>query len=254
MAGATEGGDAGFWLPPEFLTDDDFLIDKQIFNRINSDTDFVFPTEFPYELVAVPAAPPRAAPYFGTCAGNGRPNAGLSSPLTARYDAVGDLIYRNRPAVRERNDRFALPRYHMQGLVHNEGGGAPWSYSRPSRGMVLQPGRERAVLCGGGAAEAKKACAGTGVFLPRRYSRDGEKPHWADARRKTGCSPVVFPSPSSAGSTDVFSWPQPSHCIFAQDYDNWMAMRKHAALLQQQRQAAIASSAAVARVPHEWTY
>lgn len=46
MAAGIEG--AGFWLPSEFLTDDDFLMDRENFDDSELHSDFCFPSEFPY--------------------------------------------------------------------------------------------------------------------------------------------------------------------------------------------------------------
>ncbi|KAK6156171.1 hypothetical protein DH2020_010419 [Rehmannia glutinosa] len=115
MAGSVEG--EGFWLPAEFLTDDDFLMDKENFeksNKTGSESEFFFPTVFPYdfetdgdkthELWVMSTSPQSTLAHFGSCTGrsaggssNGSPNGVPSPPTTplgAEYDAVGDLIYR----------------------------------------------------------------------------------------------------------------------------------------------------------------
>ncbi|KAL0321897.1 UNVERIFIED_CONTAM: hypothetical protein Scaly_2486100 [Sesamum calycinum] len=109
--------EAGFWLPSEFLTDDDFLMGKENFNKSNntgSDSEFCFPTEFPYgfetegrerleKLWVMSTSPQSTLAHFGSWAArsaggssNGSPNGVPSppaTPLASEYDAIGDLIY-----------------------------------------------------------------------------------------------------------------------------------------------------------------
>lgn len=142
MAASVEG--AGFWLPSEFLTDDDFLMDKENFNKSSNstepDSEFCFPTEFPYDFETqtdqllevrnillllssiflgflysflkllfsrflflqkfwvMSSSPQSTLAHLGSAGGssNGSPNGVTSPPTTplgAKYDAVGDLIY-----------------------------------------------------------------------------------------------------------------------------------------------------------------
>ncbi|KAL0317140.1 UNVERIFIED_CONTAM: hypothetical protein Sangu_2128300 [Sesamum angustifolium] len=116
MASSVE--EAGFWLPSEFLTDDDFLMGKENFNKSNntgSESEFFFPTEFPYgfetegrerleKLWVMSTSPQSTLAHFGSWAArsaggssNGSPNGVPSppaTPLASEYDAIGDLIYR----------------------------------------------------------------------------------------------------------------------------------------------------------------
>ncbi|KAL0303790.1 UNVERIFIED_CONTAM: hypothetical protein Sradi_6247100 [Sesamum radiatum] len=116
MASSVE--EAGFWLPSEFLTDDDFLMGKENFNKSSntgSESEFCFPTEFPYgfetegrerleKLWVMSTSPQSTLAHFGSWAArsaggssNGSPNGVPSppaTPLASEYDAIGDLIYR----------------------------------------------------------------------------------------------------------------------------------------------------------------
>ncbi|KAL7107725.1 hypothetical protein ACP275_06G072900 [Erythranthe tilingii] len=118
MAESVEG--EGFWLPAEFLTDDDFLPGKENLNKscnAESLSELRFPTEFPYDfeterkqipekLWLMSTSPqstltPRMGSWTARSAGgssNVSPNSATPAPKTQfaaqKYDVVGDLVYR----------------------------------------------------------------------------------------------------------------------------------------------------------------
>ncbi|KAL8552052.1 hypothetical protein ACS0TY_000931 [Phlomoides rotata] len=316
MAGRGFEGE-GFWLPSEFLTDDDFLMDKENFNKSNkteSDSEFRFPTEFPYDSETqsdkllqkfwMMAGSPQStlAHHLRRAGGssNGSPNGFLSPPTTpsgAKYDAVGDLIYlaAGEVAKLRMNRGYAEktlsvpPRSHPQFYPEakirstsaylntpfhqkqqNEGCGMlnnrqPMYQNRGGTGTAVEgmnqvawalqqnPTRGRSVLFGGsggggngGRAAAKRTCAGTGVFLPRRYENASNKSaQSSDSQRKPGRAPVHVHTKSFAnvnGFTESGPQPQPRiNLAFVPDYQSLMARRQILAL--QQRRNLLASLA-----------
>ncbi|KAJ9160232.1 hypothetical protein P3X46_025653 [Hevea brasiliensis] len=111
----------------------------------------------------------------------------------------------------------------------------------------------RAVFLGG--SGVKRECAGTGVFLPRRY---GNPP---DSKKKSACSTVLLPAKVvhalnlSFEDMNMNGQVQPRiKCSFASDYDVLMARRN--ALLAQQKRNLRAEGVLNHEVglPQEWTY
>ncbi|KAI3458627.1 hypothetical protein Pfo_015290 [Paulownia fortunei] len=354
MAGSGSVEGAGFWLPTEFLTDDDFLMDKENFNKSNnteSGSEFCFPTEFPYDfetegnqrlekLWVMSTSPQSTLAYLGSWtarsaggSSNGSPNGVPSPPATplgAKYDAVGDLIYRaagqvaklklNRgdglgpgptkdkgllgpprsvalfyPEAKNPNPSV-FPNTHFQQKQQNESCGVWYSQQKvyENRGgrtvggmgqaawtLQQNPTRGRAVLLGGsgggggGGATAKRACAGTGVFLPRRYGNNNDSNGYSsDSRKKPGCPTALFPRRAAVhahtknfNNLNGFAQPQPQsqprfNAGFIPDYSMYPLMvRRHEVLLQQRRSLltslAERSSMMTSRdlfLPQEWNY
>ncbi|KAJ9175802.1 hypothetical protein P3X46_014316 [Hevea brasiliensis] len=113
----------------------------------------------------------------------------------------------------------------------------------------------RAVFLGG--SGVKRECAGTGVFLPRRY---GNPP---DSKKKSACSTVLLPAKVVQALNLNFedmnmnnqAQVQPRiNCTFASDYDALMARRN--VLLAQQKRNLRAEGVLnhEVRLPQEWTY
>ncbi|GMN41389.1 hypothetical protein TIFTF001_010607 [Ficus carica] len=105
-----------------------------------------------------------------------------------------------------------------------------------------------------GGSGVKKECAGTGVFLPRRYSNPPEP------RKKSGCPNVVLPAKvvqalnlSFEDMNNGLSQPR-FGCGFAPDHEALIARRN--ALLEQQRRSLRPEGALnhEIRLPQEWTY
>ncbi|KAL7146886.1 hypothetical protein ABFS83_06G072400 [Erythranthe nasuta] len=112
MAESVEG--EGFWLPAEFLTDDDFLPGKENLNT-ESLSELRFPTEFPYDfeterkqipekLWLMSTSPQSTLTRMGSWtarsaggSSNVSPNSSTPAPKTQfavkKYDVVGDLVY-----------------------------------------------------------------------------------------------------------------------------------------------------------------
>ncbi|KAK4431733.1 hypothetical protein Salat_0935400 [Sesamum alatum] len=335
--------EAGFWLPAEFLTDDDFLMGKENFNNAASESEFRFPSEFPYDfetggrqrlekLWVMSTSPQSTLAHLGSWAArsaggssNGSPNGVPSPPATplgSEYDAIGDLIYRAAGQVAKLKlngghgptkqkgllapprslaqfypesktlNPSVFPNTHFQAKPQNEGCGVWYSQQqvyqnrggRPAEGMgqaawTLQQSqnRGRPVLFGGsgnggggGGAAVKRACAGTGVFLPRRYGNNNDSnPYSSDSHKKPGCSAAVFPGRAAAHShTNNFSnmngfaqsQPQPQPRLsrgFIPDYNALMMARRHTVVLQQRLTSLEGGSSLVSRdlyLPQDWTY
>eukprot|EP00258_Populus_trichocarpa_P006959 XP_002311195.2 uncharacterized protein LOC7494465 isoform X3 [Populus trichocarpa] len=113
----------------------------------------------------------------------------------------------------------------------------------------------RAVFPGG--SGVKRECAGTGVFLPRRYSNPPEP------KKKSGCPAVLFPAKVvqalnlNFDDMDFNGLAQPrlnSNAAFPSDYDALM-IRRSALVAQQKRnlrQESVLNHEI--RLPQEWTY
>ncbi|KAL9164821.1 hypothetical protein ABFS82_06G128800 [Erythranthe guttata] len=212
---------AGFWLPSEFF--DDFLTDKENF-RADSDSEFFFPTEFPYDFETQ-----------STLDHAGSWSSGRSK------DAVEDLISKLklhgadvtrptkhsgllphprtldqlRPAPTTNPNHSAFQNVYLQQQHIAKQSGGIW-YSEPQM-YPMRSGREMgqgawlihhqnptrivgsghtAVLSGGsvggggggGGAAVKRKSAGTGVFLPRRYGNINDSNAHSDSRKKPGYS------------------------------------------------------------------
>ncbi|EEF31964.1 uncharacterized protein LOC8287272 [Ricinus communis] len=115
----------------------------------------------------------------------------------------------------------------------------------------------RAVLLGGSnSVNNKKECAGTGVFLPRRYGNNSP----SESKKKSACSTVLLPAKVvqalNLNFEDMNGHAQPrSNTGFASDYDMLMA-RRNAILAQQKRNLrhdGVVLNHEV-RLPQEWTY
>ncbi|EXC07560.1 hypothetical protein L484_005867 [Morus notabilis] len=105
-----------------------------------------------------------------------------------------------------------------------------------------------------GGSTVKKECAGTGVFLPRRYTNPPEP------RKKSGCPNVLLPAKVVQALNLSFEDMNNGHsqprfgCGFAPDHEALMARRN--ALLEQQRRSLRPEGALnhEVRLPQEWTY
>ncbi|KAL1535569.1 hypothetical protein AAHA92_28332 [Salvia divinorum] len=250
MAGDDGVEGAGYWLPSEFLTDDDFVIDKENFNSER------FPTDFPCNF--------QTQKFYALQSNNGGP-----------YDAVGDLVYLAAGQVAKLNLNPAPPpavyrntsvaQFENNGPRAVRGGGmghAPWA-----------PHRGRAAHGGGGAAPAK-ACAGTGVFLPRRYDTTAVNSHSSAAPRRSLASPFqgretaqIHTKPLLSHFVEHETQPLPQPKIsggFTSDHYSALARRRALVLLLlQQRSRRYRTPVAErpqmigcdhGRLPPEWTY
>ncbi|KAL7614660.1 hypothetical protein Lser_V15G08746 [Lactuca serriola] len=115
--------------------------------------------------------------------------------------------------------------------------------------------------CGGGTAVVKRECAGTGVFLPRRYCNDPQ-----EMKKKPACSPAHLPARVAQSFTKnmdpIMAQAQPTiHGGFAPHYEIAIARRNAAMLAQQRWSAALVSVVpetpmghAEVVLPQEWTY
>lgn len=109
------------------------------------------------------------------------------------------------------------------------------------------------VLVSGSNTSVKRECAGTGVFLPRRYSNP------PDSRKKTSCPTVLVPAKVvqalNLNFDDMNGHVQPRfYTGFTSDHDAIVARRN--ALLAQQRRSLRTEGALNHEVhlPQEWTY
>ncbi|XP_047956177.1 uncharacterized protein LOC125201923 [Salvia hispanica] len=229
---AVEG--AGYWLPSEFLTDDDFVVDKE-----NSDSKRFFPTEFPCNFQI--QSKNDAVVDLDLAGEIAKLNLNLnpSPPPNASIAKTGSLF---------------PPQFGNIGPKAGRGGGGAWARNR---GAVAQ----------GGAAAAKKACAGTGVFLPRRYDLAAVNSHPAAAPRRSPAYPYqgreaaqihTKPLPSRFVENETKPLPPPK---IASDHYSAVARRRDLVLrLRQQRsQTPVAEGSQMIgcdhlRLPVEWTY
>ncbi|XVF24001.1 hypothetical protein REPUB_Repub13aG0089000 [Reevesia pubescens] len=104
----------------------------------------------------------------------------------------------------------------------------------------------------GGSGSVKRECAGTGVFLPRRYGNNNNPP---EPRKKSGCSTVLLPAKVvqalNMNFDDTNSHVQPHfNASFASNYDALVA-RKYAVLTQARRNYRPDGGL---NLPQEWTY
>ncbi|XP_047961764.1 uncharacterized protein LOC125206560 [Salvia hispanica] len=305
---------AGFFLPSEFL--DDLLLDKE--NLTESDPEFCFPTEFPYDFGAktdhllqkrwvMSTSPQSTLSHLSSWAGsnNGSPNGFPSPPTTPKNDAVGDLVYLaagqlaklklNAAAAKTPNPSLVHSIYLQQQMVKQKyqmrAGQEAWPV-QPNPTRVVGLGG-RAAAFGSGGAAVKKGCAGTGVFLPRRYGNntnpnpnpnnnyiinndviiknDCNAYYASDARKKSaGYSAAAIPIRNvhalkkNLDNMNGFAQSQPQPIYhpkldrgFISDYDLLMA-RRNALLLQQQRRSFLLEGSSPinrgAYLPQEWTY
>ncbi|KAM4093884.1 hypothetical protein ACB094_06G153000 [Castanea mollissima] len=109
------------------------------------------------------------------------------------------------------------------------------------------------VLLSGSNTSVKRECAGTGVFLPRRYSNP------PDSRKKTSCPTVLVPAKVvqalNLNFDDMNGHVQPRfYTGFTSDHDAIVVRRN--ALLAQQRRSLRTEGALNHEVhlPQEWTY
>ncbi|XP_050211130.1 uncharacterized protein LOC126661344 [Mercurialis annua] len=110
----------------------------------------------------------------------------------------------------------------------------------------------KAVVLGGSGNTTKKECAGTGVFLPRRYGVNNNIP--SEPKKKSACSTVLLPAKVvqalNLNFEDMNAQAQPRfNSGFPSDYDLLMA-RRNAILAQQKRNLRHDE----VRLPQEWTY
>lgn len=113
----------------------------------------------------------------------------------------------------------------------------------------------------GGTAVVKRECAGTGVFLPRRYCNDTH-----ESKKKPACSPAYLPARVAQSFTKnmdpIMAQPQPPiHGGFIPHYEIAMARRNTAMLAQQRRSATCVGVVTETPMghpevvlPQEWTY
>ncbi|KAL1542138.1 hypothetical protein AAHA92_26273 [Salvia divinorum] len=324
MSGSAEAA-AGFWLPSEFL--DDLLLDKE--NLSESDPEFCFPTEFPYDFGGTKSdellqkrwvmstSPQSTLSHMSSWAGrsaggstNGSPNGFPSPPTTPKNDAVGDLVYlaagqvaklklAAAPMVPPRSADDRLPKTPNPSLVHSiylqqhlvkqkyqaRAGQEAWPV-QPNPARVVGSGG-RAAAFGSGGAAVKRGCAGTGVFLPRRYGNTTTTTninyinnnniiinndcnvYASDSRKKSaGYSAASVPIRNvhalnkNMDAMNGFAQSQPHYHPkldrgFIAEYDLLMA-RRNALLLQQQRRSFLLEGSSPinrgAYLPQEWTY
>ncbi|KAL3838473.1 hypothetical protein ACJIZ3_023064 [Penstemon smallii] len=284
----------GLWLPAEFFTDDDFLVEKENLMKNSksaiNDSEFCFPTEFPYLMSTSPQST--------------LDHVGISSPPTrvlgSRNDAVGDPVYRAAGQAAKLKlsggDGFVgfgpgpgkprnflgpetgfAPHFQQQRVVRQhqnqscgvwhrqqQMGQAAWAIQQsPTR--VLTSGTRPVLMSGSGSGAVKRGCAGTGVFIPRRYN-DGSALYNSDSRKKPACTTSFLPNrpvltknfDSMSGFTQPKPVPQPQlDRAFIQEYEMLMA-RRQAMILQQRRSLLLAEGSSRMScdtyLPQEWTY
>ncbi|XP_042026631.1 uncharacterized protein LOC121773778 isoform X1 [Salvia splendens] len=244
---------AGYWLPSEFLTDDDFVTNKE-----NSDSKR-FPTDFP-------------------C------NFQIQSNNGSQYDAVGDLALAAAEVAKQKLNPSPPPEVCRNTSIAKTGSLFPPQFEnigpmagRGGGGMghdTWAPNRGRVAHGGGAAAAAKKACAGTGVFLPRRYDTTAVNSHSAAAPRRSLAYPFqgreaaqIHTKPLLSHFVENETQPLPPPKIsrgFASDHYSAVARRRDlVVLLLQQRSQRLQSPVAEGsriigcdrgRLPVEWTY
>lgn len=319
---------AGFWLPSEFF--DDFQVEKENLDKNNtteSDSEFCFPTEFPYDFGTkgdellekrwLMSTSPQStlshmSSWNGRSAGgstNGSPNGFPSPPTTPKNDAVGDLIYLAAGQVarlklhgggvnsgptkpkglvappRSLPDPSVVPNIYQQQqqqmVKQQKQGCEMWQQMYQMRmGQDAWPVQQnptrivgsggRAAVYGGGGAAAKRGCAGTGVFLPRRYGNSNNNDcnaYSSDSRKRPGYSAAsianrnVHAMNKSFENINGFTQSQTHYQPklsrgFVPEYDLLMA-RRNALLLQHQRSMLLEGSSPMSRgayLPQEWTY
>lgn len=107
-----------------------------------------------------------------------------------------------------------------------------------------------------GGSSVKRACGGTGVFLPRHYEAPSEP------RKKTGCAPVLVPAKVVHAlnlNIDELNGTSQTRFsnAFAVDYEAILA-RRNALLMQQMKQRLSVRREEATnyeiRLPQEWTY
>ncbi|KAJ0101833.1 hypothetical protein Patl1_06488 [Pistacia atlantica] len=135
--------------------------------------------------------------------------------------------------------------------------GRPFKFSNNINNNTLLQARK--VCFPGGSGGVKRECAGTGVFLPRRY---GNNP--PDSRKKSGCSTVLVPAKVVQALNLSFDEINGNNAhaqhrfntAFGPHYDALMARRT--ALLTLQKQRGLRPEAAPLNheihLPQEWTY
>lgn len=202
------------------------------------------------------------------------PTTGLYNTNFQQVKQVGGPIWGQQQAYQNRGPRICV-----------ENGGGPVGNGRCGRALGLPEsawptlqiqkqqfyqnpqqngggGGVRAVFpgsgSGGGRGGAKRECAGTGVFLPRRY----EAPF--DSRVKSGCSTAILPAgvvqalnkrfDTMTTQSQTQAQPHFNGSLFP-EYDVLMA-RRNAPLAQQRRNSMWAEGAMnyEIRLPQEWTY
>lgn len=115
-------------------------------------------------------------------------------------------------------------------------------------------GGDRAVPGGGG---VKRGCAGTGVFLPRRYGSNNDKNAFpSDSRKKLVCSTALLPDgvlhALNTKFVDLNSQSLPGYNMgFIPDYDTFMARRNE---LLVRRRLGLSSLTRSAYPPEDWTF
>ncbi|OMO94359.1 hypothetical protein CCACVL1_06043 [Corchorus capsularis] len=115
----------------------------------------------------------------------------------------------------------------------------------------------RAMFLGGSGNNVKRECAGTGVFLPRRYGNNNNNP--PEPRKKSGCSTVLLPAKVvqalNLNFDDSNNHVQPHfNASFASNYDALVA-RRNAVLTQARRSYRQEGGLNhEIRLPQEWTY
>ncbi|CAA3022355.1 Hypothetical predicted protein [Olea europaea subsp. europaea] len=115
-------------------------------------------------------------------------------------------------------------------------------------------GGDRAVSGGGG---VKKGCAGTGVFLPRRYGSNNDKNAFpSDLRKKLVGSTALLPDrvvhALNTNFVDVNSQSLAGYNLgFIPDYDTFMARRNELLL---RRQLGLSSLTSSAYPPPDWSF
>ncbi|KAF5736614.1 hypothetical protein HS088_TW14G00759 [Tripterygium wilfordii] len=114
----------------------------------------------------------------------------------------------------------------------------------------LKPGMKTTV---GSGSVVKRECAGTGVFLPRRFGNNPEP------LKRTGCSTAILPAKvvhalnMSFDGMNAHSHTQPSfNTVLPSDYDALVARRY--AILSLQKRMLQQENHELLRLPQEWTY
>nr|GMC95978.1 Tripartite terminase [Ipomoea batatas] len=182
-------------------------------------------------------------------------------PVNVPQSAMPDVHFREA-----RGDQQEYIMWNRQKLLQNRRNrvgleSGPFMESERRRGQLLgwpsqQFSRSNMKTAFSGAGAGKRECAGTGVFLPRRYGGyNGNTP--TDSRKKTAC-PVALHTGMNKKPVDSTGLvqPQPPYITDGFAYADIMISRRRAAMLSQQVKNLRPDGGInhEPQLPLEWTY
>ncbi|XP_019151427.1 PREDICTED: uncharacterized protein LOC109148103 isoform X2 [Ipomoea nil] len=208
-------------------------------------------------------------PFRNQCLPGAPRNINSVHPVNVPQSAMPDVHFREA-----RGDQAAKQQeyimWNRQQLLQNRRNrvgleSGPFLESERRRGQVLgwpsqqvdnqtqfsRSNMKTAFLGGGGGGGGKRECAGTGVFLPRRYAcYNGNTP--TDSRKKTAC-PVALHTGMNKKPVDSTGLVQPQPPYIT---DEIMISRRRAAMLSQQVKNMRPDGGInhEPQLPQEWTY